>query len=83
MRRWWHSSSESGGEIDRNRWQTFDQWPYFQHFRVEEIARGFYDRLENLQGKNRTFYVGGLMNFELVNHIALYSKHLVRKHFPR
>ena len=71
-----------GGTIDEGAWQTFDQWPYFQHYRVEEIKNGYYDRLEEQQGKNNTYYVGGLMNFELVNHIALYSKHIVHTHFP-
>ena len=70
-----------GGEIDLNAWRTFDQWPYFQHFRLQEIKRGFYDRMEKNQGENNTYFVGGLMNFELVNTIMLYSKHIVDTHF--
>ena len=51
-----------GGRIDDNAWQTYDEWPYFQHYRVEEIRAGYYDRLDALQGQNRTYYVGGLPN---------------------
>ena len=43
---------------------------------------GFYEQLEELQGKQNTYYVGGLMNFELVETIAEYSRALVEKNFP-
>lgn len=71
-----------GGTLGKNDWHTFDLWPYFQHYRVEEIKEGYYDRFEALQGVSNTYYVGGLMNFELVNHIMEYSKHIVGTHFP-
>ena len=70
-----------GGDIDMNAWRTFDQWPYFQHFRVEELKEGYYRRFEELQGKNNTYYVGGLLNFELVDTIMKYSRHIVDTHF--
>jgi hypothetical protein len=70
-----------GGEIDENAWRTFDQWPYFQHFRVEELKQGFCNRFDELQGKNNTYYVGGLMNFELVDTVMRYSKHIVKTYF--
>ena len=40
-----------------------------------------YDRLEALQGHRKTFYVGGLLNFELVETIVEYSKALVEQKF--
>ena len=70
-----------GGDIDRNAWRTFDQWPYFQHLRVQELKQGFYHRFERLQGEKNTYYVGGLMNFELVDTVMVYSKHIVDTHF--
>ena len=70
-----------GGEIDMNAWRTFDQWPYFQHFRVQEIRSGFYRQFEDIQGRNNTYFVGGLMNFELVDTVMCYSKHIVDTHF--
>jgi hypothetical protein len=42
---------------------------------------GFYRKLEALQGVDRTYYVGGLLAFELVETIAEYSRHLVATHF--
>lgn len=67
--------------IDENQWSTYDRWPYFQHVCSEEIAAGFYDELEELQGKHRTYYTGAAMNFELVEKVVEYSKALVEREF--
>src|SRR5919202_3008211 len=72
-----------GGTIKNPKdYYTFDMWPYFPHVSSEDMQDGFYDRLEELQGKQNTYYVGGLMNFELVETIVEYSKALVEKNFP-
>lgn len=43
---------------------------------------GFYDELElQLQGQQNTYYIGGLMAFELTERNSSYAFHLVRKHF--
>ena len=43
---------------------------------------GFYEKLEHqLQGQNNTFYVGGLMAFELTERNSSYALSLVIKHF--
>jgi hypothetical protein len=63
-------------------WQTFDAFPYFQHVTTEDFGAGWYARLEALQGTNRTCYVGGATNFELVEPIVRHSKHVVDTHFP-
>jgi len=34
-----------------------------------------------LQGNDRTFYVGGATDFELVEPIVVHSKYIVGKHF--
>ncbi|MEM7214499.1 MAG: FAD-dependent oxidoreductase [Pseudomonadota bacterium] len=60
---------------------TYDEWPYFPHVDVEQMQSGFYRDLENQQGVNNTYYAGGLLAFELVETIAEYSRHLVKKHF--
>lgn len=60
---------------------TYSEFPYFPHANAMEMASGFYDRFEAMQGKNNTFYTGGLMNFELVETIVNYSRVLVRKNF--
>lgn len=43
---------------------------------------GFYDKIENqLQGQQNTYYVGGLMAFELTERNSSYSMDLISKHF--
>uniref|UniRef100_A0A832GY72 FAD-dependent oxidoreductase n=1 Tax=Oscillatoriales cyanobacterium SpSt-402 TaxID=2282168 RepID=A0A832GY72_9CYAN len=64
-----------------DQYYTYDEWPYFPHVTSEAMQAGFYDRLEALQGQRKTFYVGGLLNFELVETIVEYSKALVEKNF--
>lgn len=51
-------------------------WPYFPHVSAADIAAGWYDRIEALQGSNRTFYNGGIMCFELIEPIIEYSRAL-------
>lgn len=50
-----------------------DVWPYFPHVSAADIADGWYDRIEALQGRNRTWYNGGVMCFELIEPIVEYS----------
>lgn len=43
---------------------------------------GFYDKVETeLQGQNNTYYVGGLMAFELTERNSSYAMAMVRKNF--
>ena len=43
---------------------------------------GFYDKLESeLQGQRNTYYVGGLMAFELTERNSSYAMDLICKHF--
>lgn len=68
--------------LDLGSYYTYSEFPYFPHVTSEVMAGGFYDRLEALQGQNNTFFVGGLMNFELVETIVNYAKHLTIRFFP-
>lgn len=46
------------------------------------MKQGFYDKLESeLQGFQNTYYVGGLMAFELTERNAAYCIDMVFKHF--
>jgi len=65
------------------RWISYMRWPYFGQVSVEEMSKRFFLNLEKLQGENQTFYVGGVTNFELIEPILEYAKHLVEKHFAR
>lgn len=81
-------SAQMHGEIVGSEgWSTFDRWTYFQHVSTEHMLgnsehKGWYTRLEKLQGQQNTFYVGGATNFELIEPIAMYSKDLVNRFFP-
>lgn len=70
-----------GGDISKAELHTHDRWTYFPHVPVLAIKEGFYDELEEMQGKNKTFFVGGLMAFELIEPILNYSENLVNEHF--
>ncbi|MFI5301378.1 MAG: FAD-dependent oxidoreductase, partial [Polyangiales bacterium] len=56
-------------------------WSYFPHFDEGDLRGGIYDRLDALQGRRATYYVGGLLNFETVKTTAAYSRALVEKYF--
>lgn len=68
-----------GGRMGRVHTQV--KWPYFPHFSAQDIEDGIYDRLEALQGRQHTYYVGSLFNFELVECNVAYATQLVARHF--
>lgn len=70
-----------GGDITKAKLHTHDRWTYFPHVPVLAFKEGFYDELEEMQGKNKTFFVGGLMAFELIEPILNYSENLVNEYF--
>ncbi|MEU7768122.1 thioesterase domain-containing protein [Nocardia sp. NPDC049190] len=59
------------------------RWPYFPHFASEDLADGIYDKLEALQGRRRTYHVGGLPGFEMIETTIAHAHDLVTKHFAR
>lgn len=70
-----------GGTIDEARWHTYDEFTYFQHFTIEQMRNGIYATLAAMQGADRTFYVGGATDFELVEPIVVHAKYLVGRYF--
>lgn len=73
-----------GGRIKTDDdWHSYDAWLYFKHVTVDEFRAGYYDRWEKIQGDNRTFYVGGLFDFDYVEGIVRYSHSLIEKHFAK
>ncbi|XP_052188093.1 uncharacterized protein LOC127798517 [Diospyros lotus] len=58
------------------------RFKYFPHVSSQDMKGGFYDKLEaQLQGHWNTYYIGGLMAFELTERNSSYSMALVCKHF--
>ncbi|KAL5566579.1 hypothetical protein UlMin_029743 [Ulmus minor] len=69
-----------GGEVEDVVLQR--RFKYFPHVGSQDIKEGFYEKLESeLQGSRNTYYVGGLMAFELTERNSSYSMALVCKHF--
>jgi hypothetical protein len=59
------------------------RWRYFPHVQTEDIAGGYYRRLEALQGRNRTLYCGEILAFGTVETVVAYARALVHRHFER
>jgi len=57
------------------------KWDYFEHVRKPTLAEGYYDRFEALQGKNRTWFVTGLLALESVETCARYARRLMEEAF--
>ena len=71
-----------GGHIDeQDDWHSYDAWLYFKHVDTEQFREGYFDRWEQAQGSNRTFFVGGLFDFDYVEGVVRYSRDLVERHF--
>ncbi|GLP69891.1 hypothetical protein TUSST3_65120 [Streptomyces sp. TUS-ST3] len=58
------------------------EWAFMPHFGSEDLREGALDRLDALQGRHRTYYVGGLPAFELVECTVAHAQDLARHHFP-
>ncbi|CAL5352523.1 unnamed protein product [Camellia sinensis] len=58
------------------------RFKYFPHVNSQDMKEGFYDKVESqLQGQQNTYYVGGLVAFELTERNSSYAIALVCKHF--
>ena len=53
------------------------KWQYFPHIKSEAMLNGFYDDLENLQGKFHCYFVGEVLSFTLVELIYDYCDDLI------
>jgi len=71
--------SKFGGEIKK--FHVCHKWKYFPRFSPENMRNGFYERVEKLQGKNNTFFIGELPSYSTVELTASYAKQLVKTHF--
>lgn len=68
-----------GGTIERV--HTIRHWKYFPHVSSSNMRAGFFDQLEELQGKQHTYYAGELCNFSTVGLTAEYAECLIKKFF--
>lgn len=56
-------------------------WAFMPYFGGDDLRDGALDRLDALQGRERTYYVGGLPAFELVECAVAHAQDLARRHF--
>jgi thioesterase domain-containing protein/acyl carrier protein/glutathione S-transferase len=56
-------------------------WRFMPHFSGADLAAGILDRLDNLQGRQRTYHTGGLHGFELIENVVAHSRALVERFF--
>ena len=56
-------------------------WKYFPHVTAEAMRDGYFDRLNALQGRRRSYYLGELLNFATVGLTSQYADHLIRERF--
>ncbi|WVZ02958.1 hypothetical protein V8G54_023764, partial [Vigna mungo] len=69
-----------GGEVENVILQR--RFMYFPHVGSQDMKDGFYEKLESkLQGSRNTYYVGGLMAFELTERNSSYAMALICKNF--
>ncbi|RZB74440.1 Long-chain-fatty-acid--AMP ligase FadD28, partial [Glycine soja] len=69
-----------GGEVEHVILQR--RFMYFPHVGSQDMKDGFYEKLESeLQGSRNTYYVGGLMAFELTERNSSYAMALICKNF--
>ncbi len=56
---------------------------YFFHFEEADLVKKPYEKFESLQGRLGTYFVGGYLNFEGVEHSTQYSKNIILKYFSK
>ncbi len=57
------------------------RWKYFPHVTADDAREGYYDRLDALQGRQQTVFVGSLFNFELIECNVAWAESVVARHF--
>lgn len=57
------------------------RWRYFPHVGSEDFARGWYERVERLQGRRATYYCGEVLAFTSVETVVEYAEALVDRYF--
>ncbi|MFF4508185.1 protoporphyrinogen/coproporphyrinogen oxidase [Streptomyces sp. NPDC001401] len=72
--------AELGGRLEEV--HLHRRWAFMPHFAGDDLADGVLDRLDALQGRDHTYYVGGLPAFELIECAIAHAQDLARRHFP-
>ena len=62
--------------------EMYNKWQYFPHVSSDAMKNGFYDKVEEIQGKQNLYYTGGFRCFELVDSTMHTTEDLLEIHFP-
>lgn len=74
--------SALGGKIVSGE-SYYDVAPYFRHVGLEDLSAGLLPEWNRRQGENRTFYSGGLFDFDHVEGTILAARRLVERSFVK
>ena len=69
--------AREGGEIANIVLQR--TWKYFARYKPNAVRGGLLSRLEDMQGKQNTWYTGATFSHEAVSNIVNYNARLARK----
>lgn len=58
-------------------------WSYFPHVNCEDIRSGCFNRLDSLQGQNRSVFLGSYTSFETLEDTAAATVSIINKVFSR
>lgn len=61
--------------------RAFRKWDYFPHFTSEPLRGGAYDKLNKLQGCNRSYWASGLQGMEIVEWAIRAGQDVVDSYF--
>lgn len=74
-----HVVRRHGGSVERI--ELSRPWRYFPHVSSADLGAGFQERLEALQGHQRTFYTGEIFSFSMVEAVVAHARKIVDRHF--
>jgi len=70
-----------GEQLTKSDIRAFRQWDYFPHFNTEPLKNGAYDKLNKLQGCNRSYWASGLQGMEIVEWAIRAGQDIVDSYF--
>jgi len=76
-----HLQNAFGYDKDDYSITPYKKWDYFPHVGINSLQSGFYDNVEQVQGKQGIYYTGGFLSFELVHNSMKATEDIIDRHF--
>ncbi|WP_088548601.1 FAD-dependent oxidoreductase [Paenibacillus aquistagni] len=57
------------------------RWEHCPHVNASALRNGFYERLDQMQGRDGIYYAGEIMNFPTLENCIIYAKHVVDRFY--